>query len=99
MRLLPQYEIRTVVSMRWGGLKNGELLGLIARECFDAFVTGDKNMRNQQELEGRPFPVLIMSTINWPVVRAYIATIAAALEEAQPGTVTMIDCGIFKPHS
>jgi len=81
--------------MKWGGLKNGALLELIERERFDVFLTGDKNMHKQQRLEGRPFAVLIMSAINWPVVRPHIHRISVALEEAQPGTVTTIDCGTF----
>jgi len=58
---LPQHEIHTVVSMQWGGIKNGALLTLIERERFDVFLTGDKNMDKKQRLEGRPFAVLIMS--------------------------------------
>jgi predicted nuclease of predicted toxin-antitoxin system len=94
-RSLPRHEIHTVVSMQWGGVKNGALLTLIERERFDVFLTGDKNMEQQQRLEGRPFAVLIMSAINWPVVWPHIQKISAALDEAQPGTVKTIDCGVF----
>ncbi len=58
-RSLPLHEIYTVVSMQWGGIKNGALLTLIEQERFDVFLTGDKNMENQQRLTGRPFAVLI----------------------------------------
>jgi len=98
-RFLPQHEIHTVVSMEWGGVKNGALLMLIERESFQVFLTGDKNMATQQRLEGRPFAVLIMSAINWPVVRPHVHKIAAALDAARPGTVEMIDCGAFTPRS
>ena len=94
-RSLLQHEIHTVVSMQWGGIKNGALLTLIERERFDVFLTGDKNMDKQQRLEGRPFAVLIMSAINWPVIRSHIHKISDALDEAQPGTVKTIDCGVF----
>ena len=94
-RSLPQHEIHTVVSMQWGGIKNGELLTLIERERFDVFLTGDKNIDKQQRLEGRPFAVLIMSAINWPVVRPHIQKISVALDEARHGTVKTIDCGVF----
>ena len=96
---LPGHEIHTVVSMKWGGIENGALLYLIERERFDVFLTGDKNMDNQQRLEGRPFAVLIMSAINWPVIRPHIRKIAVALDEAQPGTVKTIDCGVFIARS
>ena len=94
-RSLPRHEIHTVVSMQWGGIENGALLILVERESFDVFLTGDKNIDKQQRLEGRPFAVLIMSAINWPVVRPHIHKISTALDEAQPGTVRTIDCGVF----
>ncbi len=81
-----------------GGIKNSALLTLIERERFDVFLTGDKNMRNQQRLEDRPFAVLIMSAINWPVVRPHVQRISAALEDARPGTVNILDCGTFVPR-
>ena len=56
-------------------------------------------MHKQQRLEGRPFAVLIMSAINWPVVRPHIEKISPAIDEAQSGTVATIDCGAFIPRS
>ena len=81
--------------MGWGGIKNGALLTLIEAQGFEVFLTGDKNMPNQQQLAGRPFAVLIMSAINWPIVKPHVAKIAAAIAAAKPGIVTMIDCGHF----
>jgi len=42
--------------------------------------------------------VLIVSAINWPVVRPHIQKISVAPDEAQPGTVKTIDCGVFIAH-
>jgi hypothetical protein len=36
-----------------------------------------------------------MSAINWPVVRPHVNKISIALDEAELGTVKMIDCGVF----
>lgn len=72
---VPRHEIHTVVGMEWGGVKNGALLALLERERFDVFLTGYKNMDKQRQLEGRPFAVLIMSAINWPVVRPHVQKI------------------------
>jgi len=99
IRLLTQHDIHTVVSMGWGGVKNGALLTLIEREGFQVFLTGDKNMETQQPLEARSFAVLIMSAINWPVVRPHVLGIAAALDAARPGRVERIDCVVFMPLS
>jgi hypothetical protein len=99
IRALSRHEIHTVVSMEWGGVKNGALLTLIEREAFQAFLRGDKNMPQQQRLDNRPFAVLILSAINWPIVRPHVHKIAAAIEQAKPGMVYMIDCGEFVPKS
>jgi len=81
-----------------GRIKNGALLKLIERERFHVFLTGDKNMQHQQRIEGRPFAVLIMSAINWPVVRPHVRKISMALDDARPGTLNTIDCGVFVPR-
>jgi predicted nuclease of predicted toxin-antitoxin system len=94
-RFLPRHEIHTVVSMQWGGIENGALLTLIERERFEVFLTGDKNMDKQQRLVGRPFAVLIMSAISWTVIKPYIQEISTAIDEAEPGKVKTIDCGVF----
>lgn len=95
VRCLPQHEIQTVAGMRWGGVKNGELLTLIEREGFEVFLTGDKNMESQERVKGRPFAVLIMSAINWPVIKSHLPKITAAIDAAVPGAVRRIDCGEF----
>src|SRR6185369_6950336 len=46
----PDFQVKTVRDMNWLGKKNGELLGLIAFNGFDFFVTIDKNLRYQQNL-------------------------------------------------
>jgi hypothetical protein len=42
-RFLPSHSVKTVVEMGWGGVRNGALLVLAAKE-FDAFLTVDKNL-------------------------------------------------------
>ena len=96
---LSGHDVHTVVGKGWGGIKNGALLALLEHEGFDVFLTGDKNMPYQQPLVGRPFAVLILSAINWPVIRPHVDKIAAAIATAEPGTVTMIECGVFLPRS
>ena len=85
--------------MQWGGIKNGALLTLIEGEGFNVFLTGDKSMEKEQRLEGRPFAVLVMSAINWPVVRPNIEKISVAIDESRPGTVSTVYCGVFIARS
>ena len=44
------FEVKSVREMRWQGTKNGELLGLIAREHFDYFIFGHRHLPLNIEL-------------------------------------------------
>ena len=52
-RFLPGHTVITAKGQGWGTLSNGDLLLAAERAGFDVFVTADKNMRYQQNLEGR----------------------------------------------
>ena len=56
---LPKHQVSTAVEMGWGGVKNGDLLRLAARD-FDAFLTADRNLRHQQNLERLPLSVVVL---------------------------------------
>ena len=51
----PSFEIRTVQRMGWSGRSNGDLLRLAASHGFDGFVTADRGIEYQQNLENLPF--------------------------------------------
>ena len=76
--------------MGWSGVKNGELLKLVESRGFQVFLTGDKNLPKQQRLEDRPFAVVVLSAINWAVIRKYVPTISTAIDSAAPGTVSKV---------
>ena len=58
-RALLNHDVKTVVEMGWGGVKNGNLLALAASN-FDAFVTVDKNLAYQQNLSTLPIAVIVL---------------------------------------
>jgi predicted nuclease of predicted toxin-antitoxin system len=58
-REFPEHQISTVSEMNWRGIKNGKLLAL-ASEQFDAFVTADRNLGYQQNLERLPIAVVVL---------------------------------------
>ncbi len=60
----PDYDVKTVRDMGWLGKKNGELLGLIVFNDFDFFVTIDKNLRNQQNLDRIELKIFLLLAIN-----------------------------------
>ena len=58
-RALPSHEVKTVVEMGWGGIKNGDLLAIDAAS-FDAFITVDKNLPYQQNLSNLALAVIVL---------------------------------------
>ncbi len=60
----PDYDVKTVRDMGWLGKKNGELLGLIAFNGFDFFVTIDKNLRYQQNIDRIELKIFLLLAIN-----------------------------------
>ncbi len=59
-----EYVVTTVRDMGWLGKKNGELLGLIVINGFDFFVTLDKNLRYQQNLDRIELKIFLLLAIN-----------------------------------
>ena len=60
----PDYDVKTVRDMGWLGKKNDELLGLIVFNGFDFFVTIDKNLRYQQNLDRIELTIFLLLAIN-----------------------------------
>ncbi len=47
--------------MGWAGSKNGDLLRLAAAHGFDAFITAERGIEYQQNLDDLPIPVIVMT--------------------------------------
>jgi hypothetical protein len=89
-RWLEGHEVRTVVEMGWGGMKNGELLRLIQGNC-DLFVTADKNLEHQQNLTGISFGILVLPTNRWGSLQPYREGVLKSLKGVVPGSVIRVD--------
>lgn len=85
-RLLPGHEVRTTDDHGWGRLTNGELLGVAEEAGYCAMVTADRNIRYQQNLATRRIGLVVLSTNIWRVLRADLALIRSAVDEAGPST-------------
>lgn len=53
-------EVRTAPNMGWGGLENGELLQCAADNGFAAFITIDRNIQSQQNLDRLPVTIVLL---------------------------------------
>jgi hypothetical protein len=54
-------------------------------------ITADKNMRYQQNLEGRRIALVVLSTPQWPIVKLYTNKIAAVVNGVAAGSYIEID--------
>lgn len=78
--------VRTTDDEGWSALTNGELLAAAERSGFDVMVTGDNNLRYQQNLSGRALALVVLSNPAWPVVRHGLAFVVDAVNRAVPGS-------------
>jgi len=58
------HEVYSAREMNWQGKKNGELLGLMTLAGFDGFLTMDKNLPAQQNLDKFKLTVFVLRGIN-----------------------------------
>ena len=86
-RSLPSHSVKTVVEMGWGGVKNGALLALAAKE-FDAFLTVDKNLPYQQNVANLPVAVILLeaSSNELAALLPLVHNLEQALVNLQPCT-------------
>lgn len=57
-----EHEVRTVRDMGWSGKRNGELLKLMTENDFELFVTVDRNLPYQQNLQKLLLTIVVLHT-------------------------------------
>jgi predicted nuclease of predicted toxin-antitoxin system len=95
-REFPQHEVMTVAYMGWAGVKNGELLSLAEANGFQVFLTADRNLSYQQNMQNRPIAGVCLTALDWEIIRPHLAEITVAVESAQPGSFRVVECGEFR---
>jgi hypothetical protein len=58
---LPGHEVKTAAEMGWSGKRNGELLTLMRKHRFEAFVTVDQNVKFQQNVKASGIAVVVLA--------------------------------------
>ena len=82
---LSGHRVTTVSEQGWGGVKNGRLLTLIDGS-YDVFVTADKNLRYQQNLEGRQISIIEVPFNDSEKLLPLTSEILLAIEQSLPGS-------------
>ncbi len=84
-RALSAHEVAIAHELGWSRLQNGELITAAENAGYEIFVTTDKNLKYQQNLAGRRLSIIVLMTTSWPRIRAHLAAVVAAIEEARRG--------------
>lgn len=79
---LPGHEIRTTRENGWDKLENGALLKAAAAGGFEAFLSVDKKLEHEQNLQTLPLPVIVIDSLSnaLPALRPFAATILELLK-------------------
>jgi hypothetical protein len=90
-RFLPGHSVVKAKDRGWDTLSNGDFLAAAEAAGFDVVVTADKNMRYQQNLEGRRIALVVLGTPQWPIVKLHLDKIAAAVNAATAGSYIEVE--------
>ena len=90
-RLLVGHEVKTSRQMNWHGLSNGKLLAA-ADPHFDVFLTVDKNLVQQQVIEGLHLAVIVLSAPSNKIedLSPLVPKVLALLPTLKPGQVVRV---------
>jgi hypothetical protein len=88
---LTGHEITYAIDRGWDKISNGDLLTKADAGGFEILLTTDKNIRYQQNLKGRKIAVVVLGNSAWRMVRSHLAQIAAAVNDATPGSYAEVE--------
>jgi len=77
-RHLANHSVSTAFELGWSELSNGELLAA-AETRFDALITNDQHLRQQQNLVNRKIAILVLPFASWPRLERNISEIVSAV--------------------
>jgi hypothetical protein len=55
-----------------------------AEPQFNALITTDRNLKNQQNLSAFKIAILVLPTTSWPRLQGMVREIAAAVDSLEP---------------
>lgn len=96
---LRNFTVETTAERGWHRLSNGELLDAAEGNGFDILLTADKGFQHQVNFRGQRIAIVVLSRGNWPDVKVNIPKIMDALEDAQGGTCTLVECQVSSETS
>jgi hypothetical protein len=89
--LLIGHEVATAYERGWSTLRNGALLDSAEQEGFSVFVTTDKNLKYQQNLQSRRIAIVVIMTTSWLRIQRAADAVIAAVGNATTGSYIEIE--------
>jgi predicted nuclease of predicted toxin-antitoxin system len=90
---LPGHEVSTTAYMKWGGIRNGELLARAAAAGFDALLTVDAGIEYEQNLADLPCSVIIIRAESnaFEHIEPHIPSLLEVLRTLKPKSLMKIE--------
>ncbi len=92
-RHLTGHLVTSARAMGWDRTKNGELLRAAEAAGFEVFLTCDQNLSYQQDLASRQIAIVELTSNNWPIVKAHVTEIVAAVNRCTSASYIRVECG------
>ncbi len=74
----------------WRQISNGALIAAIEADGYEVLLTNDKNIANQQSLNGREIAVVALPLNRRAAIMARVADIVDTIRRAKPGQHTVM---------
>jgi len=88
---LSGHDVETAHELGWSELTNGDLLCAAENAGFEIFVTADRNLKYQQNLDGRNIVILVLSTTSWPRIQNSVSKVVSAIDDSTSGDFIEIE--------
>lgn len=99
--IAPALEGHTVKEARaqgWDRLTNGELLTEAEKAGFDVLLTTDKNLRYQQNLQGRKLAIVVLGKGRWRLIRPFLSRVVEAVRREGRNVYRSANTRIVRGH-
>src|SRR5215471_15642360 len=83
--LLRPHQAVHVSQLGWAALSNGDLIQAAEEHGHQMLITGDRNIRYQQNLTRVGCSIIELSTQHWPTIRESVTEPMTVIEAIQPG--------------
>jgi predicted nuclease of predicted toxin-antitoxin system len=92
-QLISGHDVVHARSLGWAELGNGALIAAAERYGFEVMVTGDKQLRHQQNLKDRKLSIIVLGSlfIRWEFIAPLIHQVQERLDAGfETGSIVVI---------